>query len=45
MGSSHTQIAIGVEIWIRRLNAGMSWAQVAGACWRSRKKCKTAVQA
>ncbi len=30
MGSSHTQIVIGVEMWIRRIKARMSWVQVAG---------------
>ncbi len=30
MGSSHTQIVIGVEMWIRRIKAKISWAHVAG---------------
>ncbi len=30
MGSSHTQNALGGEMWIRRIKARMSWVQVAG---------------
>ncbi len=38
MGLSQTQIVLGVEMWIRRIKAKISWAHVAGVTAKRAKQ-------